>query len=146
MVAWSAGSECRNGKQIGMHEIRIGLRLTFTAAAIAVVVLSLLPRDSLPSVGMSDKYEHLVAYALLAANGWLAFPTRRAALWLMLLLPLMGITLELAQTFVPGRSGEVADALVGALGAYLLLVPMLLCQGGAPFGKRREPRQEGSST
>jgi VanZ family protein len=133
--------------QIGMHEIRIGLRLTFTAAAIAVVVLSLLPRDSLPSVGMSDKYEHLVAYALLAANGWLAFPTRRAALWLMLLLPLMGITLELAQTFVPGRSGDVADALVSALGAYLLLVPMLLCHGAVPFGRaRRESHQEGSSS
>lgn len=133
--------------QMGMREIRIGLRLTFAAAAIAVVVLSLLPRDSLPSVGVSDKYEHLAAYALLAANAWLAFPSRRAALWLMLLLPLMSAALEFAQTFVPGRSGEVADALVSALGAYLLLVPMLLCHGAAPLGRaRRESRQGGSSS
>jgi VanZ family protein len=125
---------------MGMREIRIGLRLAFAAAAIAVVVLSLLPRDSLPSVGVSDKYEHLAAYAVLAANAWLAFPSRRAALWLMLLLPFMSIVLEFAQTFVPGRSGEVADALVSALGAYLLLVPMLLWYGRVPIanGHRRD--------
>lgn len=128
-----------------MHEIRIGLRLAFAVAVIAVAVLSLLPRGSLPSVGVSDKYEHLAAYAVLAANAWMAFPSRRAALWLMLLLPLMSAALEFAQTLVPGRSGEVADALVSAVGAYLLLVPMLLCRGGAPLGRRREPREGDAS-
>ena len=129
--------------QMGMREVRIVLRLAFAAAAIAVIVLSLLPRSSLPSVGVSDKYEHLAAYAVLAASAWLAFPSRRAALWFMLLLPLMSIALEFAQTLVPGRSGEVADALVSSLGAYLLLVPMLLCNGAVPFVRAR--RQEDSS-
>jgi VanZ family protein len=123
--------------RLGAPEIRIGLRLAFAAAVIAVVALSLLPRGSLPSVGVSDKYEHLAAYAVLAANAWMAFPSRRAALWLMLLLPLMSVALEFGQTLVPGRSGEAADALVSTLGAYLLLVPMLLCRGAALFGKRR---------
>jgi VanZ family protein len=131
---------------MGMREVRIGLRLAFAAAAIAVVVLSLLPRESLPAVGVSDKYEHLAAYALLAANAWPAFPSRRAALWLMLLLSLMSVALEFAQTFVPGRSGEVTDALVGILGAYLLLVPMWLCQGGAPLGKRRASSRGNTSS
>jgi VanZ family protein len=131
---------------MGMREVRIGLRLAFAAAAIAVVVSSLLPRHSLPSVGISDKYEHLAAYAVLAANAWMAFPSRRAALWLMLLLPLMSVALEFAQTFVPGRSGEAADALVSALGAYLLLVPMWLCRGAAPLSKRRASRQGSASS
>ena len=141
MAPSSAGSEAR---KMGLREIRIVLRLAFAAAAIAIVVLSLLPRDLLPSVGVPDKYEHLAAYAVLAATAWLAFPSRRAALWLMLLLPLLSIALEFAQTFVPGRSGEIADALVSTLGAYLLLVPMLLCNGALPFARAR--RQEGSSS
>jgi VanZ family protein len=130
--------------QMDRREVRIVLRLAFAAAVIAIIVLSLLPRVSLPSVGISDKYQHLIAYAVLAATAWLAFPSRRAALWLMLLLPLMSIALEFAQTFVPGRSGEIADALVSGLGAYLLLVPMLLCNGAVPFGRTR--RSEGSSS
>ena len=109
-----------------MRAIRIGFRLAFAAAVAAVIVGSLLPRGTLPPVGMSDKHQHLAAYAALAALAWAAFPTRRAAFWLMLLLPLLAIALEFAQTFVPGRSGEIADALAGGFGAYLVAVPMLL--------------------
>jgi VanZ family protein len=125
-------------RPFGVREMRIGLRLAFAAAVIAIVALSLLSRNSMPSVGLSDKYQHLLAYGLLAANGWMAFPSRRAAIWLMILLPLLSIVLEFAQTFIPGRSGEVADAVVSSLGAYLLLVPMLLCHGRAPFGRAAE--------
>jgi VanZ family protein len=127
-----------------MREVRIVLRLAFAGTVMGVIVLSLLPRDSLPSVGVSDKYEHLAAYAVLAASAWLAFPSRRAALWLMVLLPLMSIALEFAQLFVPGRSGDAVDALVSILGAYLLLVPMLLCNGAVPFGRARRPEASSS--
>jgi VanZ family protein len=109
-----------------MQAIRIGFRWAFAAAAAAVIVGSLLPRGAVPPVGLSDKHQHLAAYAVLAALAWGAFPTRRAALWLMLLLPLLAIALEFAQTLVPGRSGEVVDAVAGGLGAYLVAVPMLL--------------------
>jgi VanZ family protein len=129
---------------MGMREVRIVLRLAFAGTVMGVIVLSLLPRDSLPSVGVSDKYEHLAAYAVLAASAWLAFPSRRAALWLMVLLPLMSIALEFAQLFVPGRSGDAVDALVSILGAYLLLVPMLLCNGAVPFGRARRPEASSS--
>jgi VanZ family protein len=110
--------------------MRLGLRLAFAAATLAVAVLSLLPTQSLPPVGLSDKSQHLIAYAVLAALGCAAFPTRRAAIWLMLSLPFMGTALELAQTFVPGRYGEFVDALVGGLGAYLVLVPAYLRHSG----------------
>jgi VanZ family protein len=109
-----------------MQAIRIGFRLAFASAVVAVIVGSLLPRDTMPPVGLSDKHQHLAAYAVLAALAWAAFPTRRAALWLMLLLPLLAIALEFAQTVIPGRSGEVIDALAGGFGAYFVAVPMLL--------------------
>ena len=41
-----------------------------------------------PVIGeLSDKIEHLVAYALLGLAGGLAFPTRRGAIVLLVLLP-----------------------------------------------------------
>ena len=115
--------------------MRLGFRLAFAVAAIAVIVGSLLPAGSLPPVGVSDAHQHLAAYAALAVLAWNAFPTRRSALWLMLLLPLLGIALELAQMAVPGRTAEVSDAVAGGLGAYLVLIPMLLrCQRKAAVG------------
>jgi VanZ family protein len=111
---------------MGRDWVRSGLRLAFAAAVLAIVVLSLMPSESLPRVGISDKLQHLAAYAVLAALGWLGFPTRRAALRLMLFLPLLGIALEFGQMFVPNRSAEVIDAVVNALGAYLVLVPILI--------------------
>jgi VanZ family protein len=105
---------------------RSGLRLSFAAAVIVIIVLSLLPSGSLPNVGISDKFQHLAAYALLAALGWAAFPTRRAVFRLILALPLLGIALEFGQMLVPNRSAEVVDALVGTLGTCVVLVPALV--------------------
>jgi VanZ family protein len=101
-------------------------RYIFAAGMVAVVVLSLLPGKDMPSVGVSDKIEHVVAYALLGLAGGLAFPTRRAMLLLLVLLPILGIALEVAQLFVPERSAEVADALAGWIGTSLTLLPLLL--------------------
>jgi VanZ family protein len=97
----------------------------FTAGAIAVIVLSLLPGQEMPSVGVSDKIEHVVAYALLGLVGGLAFPTRRTTILLLALLPTLGIALEIAQLAAPDRSAEVADALADWIGTAITLLPFL---------------------
>src|SRR5262249_20357571 len=109
-----------------MDRFRIVSRYLFAAGVVAVVVLSLLPRGEMPSVGISDKIEHLVAYALLGLTGGLAFTTRRATILLLVLLPLLGIVLEFAQLVVPGRSSEVADALADWIGTACTLLPILI--------------------
>jgi VanZ family protein len=109
-----------------MDHFRSVLKYIFAAGTIAVIVLSLLPGKYVPSVGLSDKLEHVLAYAFLGLTGGLAFPTSRAAVVLLMLLPLLGIALEIGQLVVPGRSSEVADAFANLMGAALALLPILV--------------------
>jgi VanZ family protein len=92
-------------------------RGAFAIAVIAIVAASLLPADELPSFDMWDKLEHVLAYALLAVLGALAWAGRtRAAAVLAVSLVAMGIVLELLQTLVPGRYTDPADALANLIG------------------------------
>src|SRR5262249_21602968 len=92
----------------------------------AVVFLSLLPGRDLPQVGISDKLEHVIAYAAMALSGSLAFPRLTAFLWLLVLLPVLGIAIEFCQLMVPGRSAEVADAVADIIGVLLVILPVLV--------------------
>lgn len=100
------------------------VRTAFIAGVMGVVVLSLLPARDAPSL-FNDKLEHLIAYAILGLVGGLAFPTWRATLWMIALLPLLAGALELGQEFAPGRSTEIADAVVSGAGSWLTLLPWL---------------------
>src|SRR5215470_19376130 len=109
-----------------MYHLKAVSRCVFAAGAIAVVILSLLPGADLPSLGVSDKIEHMAAYAAISLAGAAAFPTRGGALLLLVLLPSLGIGLEIAQLAVPGRSSEVADAVADSAGVAAVLLPILL--------------------
>jgi VanZ family protein len=100
-------------------------KVAFISGVIGVVALSLLPAREAPLL-LNDKLEHLIAYAILGFVGGLAFPTRRATLWMIALLPLLSIAMELGQKFAPGRSTEVADAVASGAGAWLTLLPWLV--------------------
>jgi VanZ family protein len=108
-----------------MQRLRTFFGFVFAAGVAAVVVLSLIPGKQVPSLGISDKIEHFAAYALLGLIGALAFPTRRSAALLIVLLPAMGLALEVAQTFVADRSTDLADAVANGIGAWLPLVPIV---------------------
>jgi VanZ family protein len=99
-------------------------KMVFFAGVIGVAVLSLLPAKHAPSL-FNDKLEHLIAYAVLGFVGGLAFPTRRATVWMIALIPLLAIAMELGQEFSPGRSTEIADAVISGAGAWLSLLPWL---------------------
>ena len=119
-----------------MDRFKIVSRYIFATGIVAVVILSLLPGNDMPSVSVSDKVEHVVAYALLGVTGGLGFPTRRAALVLLVLLPLLGVALEIAQLRVPERSAEVGDALADLIGAALTLLPILFVRLGSARTRR----------
>ncbi|MFN3311283.1 MAG: VanZ family protein, partial [Thermomonas sp.] len=66
--------------------------------AIALVVAaSLVPGRDLPDLKVSDKTEHLTAYALLAAGAVQVFARRRSWAVVCVLLVLMGIAIEFLQ-------------------------------------------------
>jgi VanZ family protein len=63
---------------------------------------------------------HALAYAILAGLWWralVAADLRRPLRWAFLLALFYAASDEWHQTFVPGRSGQISDVLIDALGA-----------------------------
>nr|WP_244858732.1 MULTISPECIES: VanZ family protein [Lysobacter] len=96
----------------------------------AVIVGSLLPALLLPDLPPgSDKLEHLLGYATLAATAVQLFATRVSILRAGLFLVALGVAIEIAQgTLTTTRSMDVHDAIANTLGVCLglstLLTPM----------------------
>lgn len=86
--------------------------------AIGVVVVgSLVPAQDLPSVPVSDKFEHFAAYAVLSAAAVQLFARRLSWGFVCVLLVLMGIGLESLQAQMAlGRMLDRNDALANTLG------------------------------
>lgn len=100
------------------------------AMALAIVVASLLPSSSLPSVQVWDKFEHAIAYFALAAwFGGVVRPDRYLRLALVLLA--LGIAVEIAQQAMGlGRTAEPRDVLANGVGiAFGLIVAALGVSG-----------------
>jgi VanZ family protein len=88
-------------------------------------VLTSLPSDQLPSVEVSDKVNHFLAFFVLGFFLNLAlkyqnkFPTlkRNVILITILIASFYGLLDELHQLLVPGRSAEVLDWIADFVGA-----------------------------
>lgn len=90
------------------------------AAIVALVVVCLVPLDSLPPLpDNSDKVEHLLGYFLLAAAAVQLFGSRRALSLSAVGLVALGIGIEIAQGFTAYRSSDPADAVANTLGVLL---------------------------
>jgi VanZ family protein len=93
--------------------------ILFTATSI--------PVEKLPSIGLSDKVNHLMAYFVLSALVYLTLIFQRKSRFLFNYAPVAtliisifyGIADELHQMLIPGRSAEVLDWAADALGAVL---------------------------
>lgn len=87
-------------------------------AIVLVVVACLVPLRELPPLPPgSDKYEHFLAWFLLAASAVQLFEGRRALWRAAIGLVLLGIVVEIAQgRLTTTRSMDPLDALADALG------------------------------
>lgn len=99
--------------------------------ACAIFIASSIPSSHLPSSAIfrQDKLIHMGIYAVLAVLVYRGFrkhaPARtatQAALATLGVCILYGVTDELHQHFVPGRSMDVFDLLADALGSALAVV------------------------
>jgi len=88
----------------------------FYAALAAVALLSLVPADTLPDPGISDKLIHALAYGVLCLLGLAAHPGKAAGRRVVIGLLCYGALMEGLQTYSPGRSMEGADILANGLG------------------------------
>jgi VanZ family protein len=104
------------------------LRIAILVLALGVLAwLSLAPQQELPSVKLSDKFEHTVAYAVLTTLWISLFPGRlgQAVAGGMA----FGVTIEILQaTMGFGRQGDWRDALANALGAAIVAGAVLLAR------------------
>ncbi|MGB5810869.1 MAG: VanZ family protein [Polyangiales bacterium] len=94
------------------------MALIFALSSIAVNV------PSVRHFPMRDKGIHFVEYAVLgwlcaaaASRTWLTRPWWRTAVFALFVTVLWGLSDEIHQAFVPGRSAEVADLIADTIGA-----------------------------
>jgi VanZ family protein len=83
-----------------------------------VITLSLIPNHSLPSMGISDKIEHLTAYGVLMGYFCNLRYQAKHRILCAIGLSLMGVLLEFAQAQV-GREYDVVDMQANCLGVAI---------------------------
>ncbi|MGB0840600.1 MAG: VanZ family protein [Chitinophagales bacterium] len=105
------------------------IRLIFWLYAFTILVLSLLPQQSLPAFSFSldllqpDKIAHLILYFGATVLGLLAFGAveQKYRRWLRIggLLIIYGIVIELLQGCSPSRNFDLGDILANIIGVIL---------------------------
>ncbi|MDD5388366.1 MAG: VanZ family protein [Gallionellaceae bacterium] len=83
---------------------------------LTVVYLSLTPKPPSIDVSFGDKIGHFLAYATLM-GWWSQLDTRHCRL--ALLFVLMGLSMEIAQSFTDYRQGDVFDMAANTVGVGL---------------------------
>jgi VanZ family protein len=97
---------------------------------VVAVIASIMPLTQMPKVGVSDKVEHVAAYAVLAL--WFAgiYPKSRYPLIGVALL-VMGIVIEGLQGAMNlGRQADMRDVYANSLGIVSGLLLALIWLGG----------------
>lgn len=93
-------------------------RLTFLAALTLLAIGSVLPQDYIPPHPLHDKILHFTGYAIVSALAMMSIRSARRQFTCMLMLTFLGISLEFAQMFVPGRAFEMWDMAANGCGVF----------------------------
>ena len=99
------------------------MALIFVVSSIAVQV------PGLRYFPLQDKGIHVLEYAMLgwlcaaaSSRTWPSAPAWRTASFALFVAVLWGLSDEIHQAFVPGRSSELADVFADAIGAFVGIV------------------------
>lgn len=101
---------------VGWHRLALTL---WIAGVAGTATFSLLPKFAPPGEYGLDKMIHAATYAALALLAHIAFQQRRNAVTAALFAIPLGCAIEVAQAFVPGRYGDIWDAVANSAGAVL---------------------------
>lgn len=103
------------------HRLAPLARIGFWLCVAIIVWLSLIPGSMRPHTGASGHFEHFIAYA---GTGFLFAPgsTLRQRLAAAIGLAALSASVEIAQLFIPGRTGEFGGFFYSSLGAFLGLL------------------------
>ena len=123
------------------------LRAWAPVVAVCAVLFWLSSQSQLPSphIPNIDKVEHATAYGILA---WLAMRAFGAssldAAWGVVLASLYGVSDEIHQAFVPGRSSDVFDWMADTAGALVALYLFRRWRAHRAAGKSNTPAPLGA--
>jgi len=112
------GRRLDTGKIVNALPIR-WIMTVWLALAAAVFVVALLPNAGPPSAWGADKVVHFAVFMVLAAVPAMVLSRGRAMLGAEVFLLGIGLSIELAQSFIPGRVGSGADFLADVLGVLV---------------------------
>ncbi len=113
-------------------------RLGFFVAAIAILILALMPAKEVPITTSWDKLDHWVAFFTLSGLAEHAWPKRRFWLRIAPCLVGFGIFIEFAQYFTPDRDADAMDVVADSIGIIGYGVVRLLARF-VPQPVRAEP-------
>lgn len=115
--------------------VRLGL---YTLAVAVLLWLCLAPSETLPQPeGLSDKWEHAIAWFVLTAAGLVLAPRRWRAIIAFALV--LGAGVEVLQATLPsGRHGDWRDLVADSLGVAAALALWL------PLRRRLDPAPAGA--
>ena len=102
-----------------MTNVRKLAQAAFLVSLSATIFLSLLPQEYIQETGKWDKLTHTLAYFVLVVFAGIGFNGLRLLLLCGLGLVLLGAGLEVAQTFIPGRTASATDAFAHFAGVLL---------------------------
>ncbi|MBT7605496.1 MAG: VanZ family protein [Kordiimonadaceae bacterium] len=87
---------------------------------LVVVILSLLPQDQISTqLSFNDKVAHFLIYFILTFIALLSSTKKHSLLSILAIQILIGICLEVAQSFIPGRFPEFLDVIANSLGVLV---------------------------
>lgn len=97
----------------------LAVRVMLLSAIACLFVGSLLPSDFVPAHPFRDKALHFVGYAGIASLAMISIRHPQRQLISLVLLSVLGVALELGQTFVPGRAFELGDIVANSGGIFV---------------------------
>jgi VanZ family protein len=104
------------------------LKSGFALAVALVLICALYPLVG-EGGGNGDKILHFAAFYALALLGAAAFPSRKALVWLAVLLCAYGALIEILQPLPPfGRDRDVLDWVADTIGITLAILPLMVAR------------------
>ena len=116
----------------------IGFKLLFFIVLMLVTWQALTPQMLEPVESINDKLGHALVFLLLAAISDHAYATTRYNLKKIVLLMLYGISIEIIQHYVPGRTFSFLDMLADGSGllVYWLVAHYIVVRTPTPVSEQ----------
>ncbi len=112
-------------------------KVIWGSMVIVVVFLSLLPQGQVSvEVPITDKVAHFLAYFALAFVALLSSRQKHSFLSILAVQISIGIFVEVAQSFVPGRTPEFLDFVANSLGVLFGALVYLLFRKIKPITEK----------